>query len=145
MCQEHVICVVLNACYSENVADAIRQYIPYVVGMSDNIGDDASLKFAIGFYDALAHGRTFEEAFQFGRNAIDHNIPESLVPVLKKKPDAHSRPLPAAEKQVCPEPSDFRQLLQSALRTDADFDGFCLDSFPTFIVVLLPDRNVSLK
>lgn len=132
LCQEHVNCVVLNACYSENVADAIRQYIPYVVGMSDNIGDDASLKFAIGFYDALAHGRTFEEAFQFGRNAIDlKNIPESLVPVLKKKPDAHSQPLfSAAEKQVCPEPSDLRPLLQSALRTDADFDGFCLDYFP---------------
>lgn len=94
LCQEHVQCVVLNGCYSESVAQAIGQHIPYVVGMSDTIGDDAAIKFSIGFYDALAHGRTFEDAFELGRNAIDlAGIPEALVPVLKKKPGAHSQRL----------------------------------------------------
>lgn len=91
LCQDHIQCVVLNGCYSENLAQAIGQHIPYVIGMSDNIGDDAAIKFSIGFYDALAHGRTIEDAFELGRNAIDRaGIPESLVPVLKKKPGAHS-------------------------------------------------------
>jgi len=89
--QNQIRCVVLNGCYSENVAQAIGQHIPYVIGMSDSIGDEAAIKFSIGFYDALAHGRTFEDAFELGRNAIERaGIHESLVPVLKKKPGVHS-------------------------------------------------------
>ena len=86
LCQEHVQCVVLNACYSASLAEAIGQHIPYVIGMSESIGDEAALNFSGGFYDALAHGRTFAEAFDFGRNAIDlKSIPETMVPILKKK------------------------------------------------------------
>ena len=45
----------------------------------------AAIKFAVGFYDAVAAGRDFEDAFEFGRSAIDMaNIPEDLTPVLKK-------------------------------------------------------------
>jgi CHAT domain len=83
---EKVKCVVLNACYSEVQADAIVQQISYVIGMKEPIGDDAAIKFAVGFYDAVAAGRSFEDAFEFGRSAIDlANIPEELTPVLKKK------------------------------------------------------------
>jgi CHAT domain len=83
---ERVKCVVLNACYSEVQADAIVQHISYVIGMKQAIGDDAAIKFAVGFYDAVAAGRDFEDAFEFGRSAIDlANIPEDLTPVLKKK------------------------------------------------------------
>ncbi|MEH2106153.1 CHAT domain-containing protein [Nostoc sp.] len=44
-------CVVLNACYSEIQASAIAQHINYVVGMNSKIGDDAAIKFAVGFYE----------------------------------------------------------------------------------------------
>jgi hypothetical protein len=82
-----VRCVVLNACYSEVQADAIRQHIDYVVGMSDAISDAAAIKFAVGFYDALVRERSYEDAFDFGCNAIEfENLPEELTPVLKKKP-----------------------------------------------------------
>ena len=54
--------------------------------MKQAIGDDAAIKFAVGFYDAVAAGRDFEDAFKFGQSAINlANIPEDLTPVLKKK------------------------------------------------------------
>ncbi len=81
-----VECVVLNACYAEVQAEAISQYINYVVGMSDEISDRAALKFAVGFYDALGAGWSYEDAFNLGCSAIAlEGISEELTPVLKKK------------------------------------------------------------
>ncbi len=83
---KHVNCVVLNACYSEVQAEAINQHIDHVVGMTQEIGDDAAINFARGFYRALANERSFEDAYEFGCNAIDlQGIPEYLTPVLKTK------------------------------------------------------------
>jgi CHAT domain-containing protein len=83
---DSVKCVVLNACYSEVQANAISQHIDYVVGMKKAIGDEAAIKFAVGFYDALGAGRDFDLAYKFGCIAIDlKGIPEYLTPVLKKK------------------------------------------------------------
>jgi hypothetical protein len=51
--------------------------------MSRAIGNVAAIKFSTGFYDALAAGRPFEEAFRFGCNAISlRGVPESLTPKL---------------------------------------------------------------
>jgi len=86
-------CVLLNACYSEVQADAIAQQIDYVIGMNQAIGDRAAIKFAVGFYDALGYGRSFEEAYEFGLSAIDlQGIPETSTPVLKAKPHSSSFP-----------------------------------------------------
>lgn len=79
-------CVLLNACYSEVQAEAIRQHINYVVGMNQAIGDQAAIKFAVGFYDALGAGRSYEDAYKFGCVSIAlENIPESATPVLKQR------------------------------------------------------------
>jgi hypothetical protein len=86
LCSDHVKCVVLNACYAETQAEAIVRHIDYVIGMSKDIGDEASVRFSVGFYDALGAGRSFEKAFEFGKVAIDlRGIPEYQTPVLKKK------------------------------------------------------------
>lgn len=86
LCSDTVKCVVLNACYSEAQANAIVKHIDYVVGMKQEIGDEAAIKFAVGFYDALVAGRDVETAFNWGCNAIDlKGIPESQTPVLKRK------------------------------------------------------------
>ena len=95
LCADSVKCVVLNACYSEAQANAIAQHIDYVVGMKKAIGDEAAIKFAVGFYDALGAGRDFETAFKFGCIAIDlKGIPEYLTPVLKKKSISATVPTP---------------------------------------------------
>jgi AAA-like domain/CHAT domain len=87
--KQEIQCVVLNACYSDVQAKAIAQHIPYVIGMSEAIGDTAARKFSTGFYDALAAGRSIETAYDFGCNSIQLEISgrEHLTPVLKKQTD----------------------------------------------------------
>lgn len=81
-----VECVVLNACYSETQADAIVEYIPRVIGMKKEIGDDAAIEFAIAFYDALGAGESIDAAYEIGCNAIQWQVKsEHLTPVLKHK------------------------------------------------------------
>ncbi|MEG4217008.1 hypothetical protein QUA27_16525 [Microcoleus sp. Pol14C6] len=83
---DHVECVLLNACYSDIQADAIVQHLNYVIGMSQEIRDTATITFAMGFYDALGAGKPVETAYKFGCNAIQlENIPEHLTPQIKRK------------------------------------------------------------
>lgn len=78
-----VECVILNACYSKVQALAIAEHIPYVIGMSQAVGDAAAREFAVGFYDALGAGRTIPLAFKFGCTSISMaGIPEDLTPIL---------------------------------------------------------------
>jgi hypothetical protein len=72
--KEHLQCVVLNACYSDTQANEIVKNIDYVIGMKQAIQDNAAIAFSIGFYLALGYGRTYEDAFKFGRNAIQLQI-----------------------------------------------------------------------
>nr|WP_033365768.1 CHAT domain-containing protein [Mastigocladopsis repens] len=84
--QEHIECVLLNACYSEAQAEAIHQHIDYVIGMNRAIGDMAAIEFAVGFYDALLAGRSYSDCFELGCASIDlEGIPESQTPVLKAR------------------------------------------------------------
>ena len=83
LCQEHVQCVILNACQSEAQAEAIGKHIPNVIGMSASIEDQAAIEFAVGFYDALGADKPIEVAFQFARNAVAlAGIPQDRIPVL---------------------------------------------------------------
>lgn len=66
-------CVVLNGCYSQAQATAIVQYVPYVVGMRQAVGDQAAIEFAVGFYDALGNGELVEFAFESGKVAMELN------------------------------------------------------------------------
>lgn len=86
LCMDTVECVLLNACYSHKQADAIVEYINYVIGMKQPIGDNAAIKFAMGFYDALGAGKKIEEAYNFGVNAIQlEGISEEDTPTLLTK------------------------------------------------------------
>jgi HEAT repeat protein len=88
LCSGYVRCVILSACYSESQAEAIVKYIPYVIGMKKEIKVTSATVFAAGFYDALGAGRSIEDAFLFGRQAIMQSSPEvplHLIPVLKKR------------------------------------------------------------
>jgi hypothetical protein len=79
---DRVECVLLNACYSQVQAAAIAQHIPYVVGMNQAIGDRAAIEFAVGFYDALGAGQSYEMAYKYGCNGIQlAGIPEQHTPV----------------------------------------------------------------
>jgi predicted NACHT family NTPase len=114
LCSSYTECVLLNACYSEEQANAIVTHIDYVIGMNQEIRDDAAIAFAKGFYRALGYACSIEEAYEFGSNAIqleisgssvvsevqrklevidavtNTSIPEHLKPILKKKPNISS-------------------------------------------------------
>ncbi|MFB2836609.1 CHAT domain-containing protein [Floridanema evergladense] len=109
-----VECVLLNACYSEEQAGAIVDHINYVIGMNQEIRDDAAIAFSKGFYRALGYACSIEQSYEFGCNAIQLEIsgsslvrsavseaerklgvantvtktliPEHLKPILKTKP-----------------------------------------------------------
>ncbi|MDF5728344.1 MAG: AAA-like domain-containing protein [Rhizonema sp. PD38] len=84
--KDKVECVLLNACYSQEQAEAIYQHIDCVIGMNQAIGDRTAIEFAVGFYDALGADRSYEEAYEFGCSAIDlEGINESSIPVLKSR------------------------------------------------------------
>ncbi len=80
--KDNIRCVVLNACYSEQQAQAIANHINCVVGMSNAIGDNAAISFATAFYQALGYGRDVKTAFDLGCGRIDlegleeHNKPK---------------------------------------------------------------------
>lgn len=63
-------CVVLNACYSTDVASKITLPVKYVVGCDDTIDDDAAVVFSKAFYRAMAHGENFESSFRLARNDV---------------------------------------------------------------------------
>ena len=56
--------VVLNACYSETVAEALCRKVDCVVGMRSAIGDDAARSFAVCFYRALGYRRSVGNAVE---------------------------------------------------------------------------------
>ncbi|HNT24965.1 MAG TPA: CHAT domain-containing protein, partial [Anaerolineales bacterium] len=88
--KDNIRCVVLNACYSDKQAEAIAQHIDQVIGMSSAISDQASIKFAAAFYQAVGFGRDLQTAFELGclqidlENLNEQNIPKSLS--LNKDP-----------------------------------------------------------
>lgn len=81
--KDDIRCVVLNACYSEQQAQAIGKHIDCVVGMSKAIGDKAAISFAIAFYQALGYGKDVKTAFDLGCVQIDlENLDEQDTPKL---------------------------------------------------------------
>lgn len=89
-------CVVLNACYSEVQAKAISEHIPFVIGMSAEIGDKASVEFSVAFYDAIGAGKGIKFAFDLATVAIKLvGINQAHVPILlARQPDEPLLPTP---------------------------------------------------
>jgi hypothetical protein len=81
--KDNIRCVVLNACYSEQQAQAIAGTIDCVIGMSTAIGDPAAINFAAAFYQALGYGRNVKTAFDLGCLQIDlDDLDEQDTPQL---------------------------------------------------------------
>ena len=86
-----VECVVLNACYSKFQAKEIAQHVNYVVGMSQEIKDEAAIEFAVGFYDALGAGQDYEFAYELGCSSIRiAGIEQYQIPELMKTDNLQS-------------------------------------------------------
>jgi hypothetical protein len=75
--------VVLNACYTAPIAEALLAHVDCVVGVSGAIHDDAARNFAIGFYGGLGEYESIAAAFKQGRAAIHlDGLPDADRPQL---------------------------------------------------------------
>jgi formylglycine-generating enzyme required for sulfatase activity len=162
-----VECVILNACYSETQADAIVNHVNYVIGIKQEIRDDAAIAFSKGFYRALGYNCTLEEAYELGRNAIQLEIsgyaktldtqskiqrkaevvnvvshtyiPEHLKPILKKKPNPNPGLIETAPP-IAPEIKDEIHLdIGEDLKT-----GFKVKQYRNVVQGFLADRKLSV-
>jgi len=88
--KDNIKCVVLNACYSEEQAEAIAQHIDCVIGMSEAISENAAITFAATFYGAIGFGRDIKTAFDLGcvqihlENLNEQDMPKLIA--LRKNP-----------------------------------------------------------
>lgn len=84
--------VVLNACYSEPQAEALVAHVDSAIGMHRSIGDDAAVEFAASFYRAIGFGRSVDDAFRLGCNALRiSGISEAQTPRLKVREGSDAR------------------------------------------------------
>ena len=85
--KDNIRCVVLNACFSEQQAQAIAQHIDCVVGMSKAISDRAAISFAAKFYQALAYTKSVKDAYMLGCVQTDmEGLDEQYTPKLLHAP-----------------------------------------------------------
>jgi hypothetical protein len=78
--------VVLNACFSDAVAEALRGVVDCVVGMRGAIGDDAARAFAVGFYRALGYRRSVGNAVAQAVAALAaKQFPDEHLPVCRTR------------------------------------------------------------
>lgn len=78
--------IVLNACYSLELATALARVVPQVVGMARAIGDKSALRFVTGFYRGLAGGLDYATAFKLGCIEIGFaGLPDAVMPHLTRR------------------------------------------------------------
>jgi tRNA A-37 threonylcarbamoyl transferase component Bud32 len=78
--------VVLNACFSDDLADSLTTVVDCVVGMKSTIGDEAARSFAVGFYRALGHRRSLGNAVaQAVAGLAAKQLRDDQVPVCRTR------------------------------------------------------------
>lgn len=79
---------VLNACFSDSQAVAIRRSVDFVITMSGAVEDAAAIAFSKGFYLGLAAGGSVASALDAGRAGIALEYPgDEVIPQLHHRPD----------------------------------------------------------
>jgi hypothetical protein len=79
-----VQCVLVNACETDLLAWELSAVVPYAIGMRQPVRDTSSIRFSAGFYQALAAGKSIEEAFENGVISLEMTPigSDALAPVL---------------------------------------------------------------
>jgi len=63
-------CLVLHACYTEDVAQACLPHVRCVVGSTAAVDDDAAPRFSYLFYQSIAAGMDYRQAFEMGQTEV---------------------------------------------------------------------------
>lgn len=68
--------VVLNACHSAALAEQLRPFVDYVIGVDRPLHDRTAIAFTRGFYRALGFGKSVADALEAGRVQVEvNNLP----------------------------------------------------------------------
>lgn len=78
-----VRCTVLNACWTDALADALLAISACVVGMTAAVMDAAAIAFAAGFYRALADGENLAAAVAAGRAQAAAESGDEATPAVQ--------------------------------------------------------------
>ena len=86
---QRICCVVLNACFSADSAEALAREVDCVVGMSGAIKDELAISFSRSFYQVIGYGESLATAFALGRSQIGllTGGPSDLVRLMPGKAD----------------------------------------------------------
>ncbi len=76
--------VIVNACSTQRLAMELSVALPqaHVIGMREPVGDRSAVLFSVGFYQALAAGKSVEQAFEVGRAHMMIGYGDAAAPVL---------------------------------------------------------------
>jgi hypothetical protein len=84
--------VVLNACYSDAQAEALRGVVDCVVGMTGAIRDDAARSFAVGFYRALGNRRSVGDAVEHAVATLAaKQLPDEELPRCRTRDEVDAK------------------------------------------------------
>jgi hypothetical protein len=116
---DNIHLVLLSACHSESIAEALAEVVPCTIGMRATVTDAAAITFAAAFYQALGFGRSIREAFDLGKNALMNlEIPEDSAPRLYCRAGAED-----AVNVVLVSPSKARRRSRAALSPSPSNEG----------------------
>jgi esterase/lipase superfamily enzyme len=79
--EQQIECLLLNSCFSAEMADVLIAHIPCTIGIDEEIDDPTIETFTSEFYRGLATGKGYYKAFELGRartrstELVDVNLP----------------------------------------------------------------------
>jgi esterase/lipase superfamily enzyme len=76
--EQQIECVVLNSCFSLEMADALLEFIPCTIGIDEDNDDPDAETFLSEFYQGIFSGEGYYRAYEWGRD---------LIPVTKREND----------------------------------------------------------
>lgn len=77
--------VLINTCYSNEVAYQLSEFIPYAIGFNDSATDTVCIAFARSFYIALLSKQDIEFAYNFAITACSLKYDRDSKPILHKQ------------------------------------------------------------
>jgi len=75
----HFELVFLNACHSKNQAEAVSQYVDYVIATTAEVGKNNAQAFAKLFYNRLATGQSIPDAFELAQMSSVEFIEKAVI------------------------------------------------------------------
>lgn len=120
--KDNICCVVLNACYSKDQAEAIAEVIECMVGMSAAIADESAVAFAANFYQALGFGRDVQTAFDLGCGQIGlENLVGEDTPKLATAPGIDAETIFLVKNGTQPTRATLKETEDKAAVTNRPF------------------------